>query len=67
MRRRDPRETPHFRSPHRCGPTGKRRYKTAAGAMIDGASLVQSEAWKSNTVRAYLCQYCRGYHLTSKS
>lgn len=40
----------------RCGPTGKRLYKSEAAAMMAHPEMP----------RAYRCEYCGGWHLTSK-
>ena len=65
MKPRDQRKMPINHLGPRCGFTGKRRYKTAAGALAAGRILLGSEKWKSNSVRAYSCIHCGGYHITS--
>lgn len=51
---------------HRCGPTGKAIFKSLRSAM-DRAEEIRVES--SNSVRfkrAYRCDFCGWYHLTSK-
>jgi len=77
----DPQTRNHqHRLGHRCGPTGKHRFKSAAHALHRAAEILNSydadpdsdqpepakQYTQPKTLRAYLCQFCGGYHLTSK-
>lgn len=53
-----------------CGPTKKRGFKTEKGAInriqeiFDGQGIENKHT--PNSLRAYKCEYCGNYHLTSK-
>jgi hypothetical protein len=56
----------------RCGPTGKRRFRSAAAAAIaleiaqaNAADPHDRRAPRRREQRAYECAYCGGWHLTS--
>lgn len=57
----------------RCGPSGKRRFRSAAAAAIaleDAKGHASNEtdvrAHRRRETRFYECVYCSGWHLTSQ-
>lgn len=53
----------------RTCPTGKIRYRDRIGAsvaLIDAQSKAHSQARVKHETRAYRCDRCRGWHLTSQ-
>lgn len=49
----------------RCGPTGKVRYESH-DAAFDGAYRLLEAKPQVKELRAYRCNLCAGWHLTSK-
>ena len=53
-------------SPRPC-PTGKYRFRDRVGALVALAESMRRASGNRNEVRAYRCELCRGWHLTSKA
>lgn len=66
MRHRNKALAPRRHEGTRCWKDGKKIFKTVAHAMNRAAQLITRRGWASNEARAYLCEHCGGYHLTSK-
>lgn len=64
--RRDRRDLPHDQLGRRCGPTGKRRYKSEEQAMEHARRILGRTDCNSDGFRGYKCQFCGGWHLTSQ-
>lgn len=53
----------------RCGHTGKVSFKTEEGALNRGGQIWDeggNRRFTPNQWRAYRCQYCNSFHLTSQ-
>ena len=50
----------------RCGPTGKIRFKSHAGAFNRAMEIASTPACNAEILRVYQCQFCGGFHLSSK-
>ena len=59
----DPRQ--HPRKADRCGMTGKRRFHSQEAALIRGGEILTEPRCRQREFRAYLCEYCAGWHLTT--
>mgnify|MGYP001608149830 CR=1 FL=1 len=53
--------------PTRCGPTSKVIFKSYNAAIFRAEEILKSESSRSNYFRAYKCEYCGFWHLTSKT
>lgn len=58
----------------RCGPYGKRRYRTKAGALAAleelraiAADPTHPDHTRRHERRVHSCDFCGGWHLTSQS
>lgn len=49
-----------------CHLTGKVRFGTHEAALQRAGEILASGARRCTQFRAYLCDHCAGYHLTSK-
>lgn len=50
----------------RCRRTGKVGYKSHDAAMLAGSFVLDQPDCRVRSFRAYLCQYCGLWHLTSQ-
>jgi len=50
----------------RCGPTKKVCFKTAEAAHVRAGEILSEPDCNAKEFRAYLCQYCNQWHLSSK-
>ena len=50
----------------RCGMTGKRRFKSHGAAFNRGLQIADTPACNAEILRVYQCEFCGGWHLTSK-
>lgn len=55
---------PLSRSSRECSRTGKVRFRDKLAAQIELAGAVRRDKGEQ---RAYRCEFCRGWHLTSQS
>lgn len=54
------------KSKAKCGITGKARFGSHDSAFLRACELFESGRMRMNLVRAYLCHFCGGWHMTSK-
>lgn len=52
--------------PQICAVSGKRVYTTESEAKATAAHRMASSSSSPAQLRTYRCQYCNGWHLTSK-
>lgn len=50
----------------RCKRTGKLCFKTKESALCFGVRAMFKPKWKTKLVRAYYCQFCKKWHITSQ-
>lgn len=58
--------TRRTRTPGTCPQTGKARYRDRIAALLALTGIDNSNP-KRREQRAYRCQFCRGWHLTSQT
>jgi hypothetical protein len=51
----------------RCGPTGKRIFRTPTGALLRAGEIHAGDPTRPSHWRPYRCNFCGGFHLTTKA
>lgn len=51
---------------NRCGVTRKVIFRSERSALDRGGEILEAGARGARHFRAYACQYCGGYHISSK-
>jgi hypothetical protein len=59
-------EGPHDHLGHKCGPTGKKIFKSEKHAWLRASEILERGANGTDGFRVYHCPHCNFYHLTSK-
>ena len=66
MKRELHRQQSRRRVGRRCGQTGKCRYPSEGAALHAVECVLQRPDCNAAGFRIYRCEFCNGYHLTSK-